>query len=520
MRSPTRRRSSIPALLAPPALRGAALLAAAIAACAAPEPDGAPRVAPDPAEITAGEPEATIGWGPTEAWSQGAGLGQSRAEHTATLLPDGRVLLAGGFHLQVQIVIPMTITAFTLPDATLFDPGTGAFAQAAPMASARHRHTATLLPSGKVLVAGGIVKTWNVSSWTSSSLASAEIYDPAANTWTPAAPLGVVRYDHAAALLQDGRVLVVGGQGGIGQTSTRTAEIYDPASDTWTPAAQPGALRYWPEAAVLLDGRVLATGASGPYFSEIYDPASDTWTPTLSPGFGDHTSTRLLDGRVLVAGGSEAAVYDPAADTWTLAPGLIQRSPPQGIYSSNGIGGQAAVLLPDGRVALLGGREEMDTAEWVWCGTANCCSSYIYQIYYDSTQIYDPATNAWSLGLPLPVATGAHSATLLPGGGLLVAGGYEEGGCNEKEPTTARVFRRHGGLGAPCASALDCGSGFCAGGVCCNKACDWGPCAACSAAEGALQDGICTPATGTLCDDGDPGTPVDICQAGACVGGS
>jgi hypothetical protein len=192
-------------------------------------------------------------------------------------------------------------------------------------------HTATLLTSGGVLVAGG-----------TSSEKVAQLYDPAAATWTMAGTMGIARMGHQAVLLRDGRVLVVGGD--PARSLQSTAEIFDPATLEWTPAS-PLALhrpswRVVPRpdftATRLPDGRVLVVGGNDPTFSgireaEIYDPASDTWQLTARSGVWrvGHSATLLADGRVLVAGGVTdwdfvwlapfAETYDPRSDSWARA---------------------------------------------------------------------------------------------------------------------------------------------------------------------------------------------------------
>ena len=137
----------------------------------------------------------------------------ARFFHTATLLPNGKVLVAGGLH-----------DGSTLASAELYDPASGTWTATGSLATARDHHTATLLPNGKVLVAGGFDG--------SVALASAELYDPASGTWTATGSLATARYGHTATLLPNGKVLVAGGLTDSG--SLASAELYDPASGTWT----------------------------------------------------------------------------------------------------------------------------------------------------------------------------------------------------------------------------------------------------------------------------------------------
>jgi len=151
-------------------------------------------------------------------WHTNSPLLNVRSGHTSTLLPNGKVLVAGG---SVNNGIGGTNRA------ELFDPANGTWAATGSMTNGRTRHTATLLANGKVLVAGGL------SSGSSFYLASAELYDPASGTWSPTGSLNVERIDHTATLLADGRVLAAGGQNN-NQGVLNVAEVYDPATDNWT----------------------------------------------------------------------------------------------------------------------------------------------------------------------------------------------------------------------------------------------------------------------------------------------
>ena len=267
-----------------------------------------------------------------------APLSKARYLHTASLLPDGRVLVAGG---TVQ-------SGAALSSAEIYDLAADTWTAAAALNEARWNHTATLLPNGRVLVAGG---------WTGTLFANAETYDPILNTWTSVANLKTARRNHRARLLPDGRVLVIGGHNGAYLNS---AEIYNPASNAWTPVAHLNTARRNHTATLLPDGWVLVAGgnsgdsaASILASAEIYNPAANTWTSAASLNTARtlHTTTLLPDGRVLAAGGQGAAgylvsaeIYDPAANNWTTV-----------LFSSIDRLYHTATLMPDGRVLVTGG---------------------------------------------------------------------------------------------------------------------------------------------------------------------
>ncbi len=212
-------------------------------------------------------------------------LATARYNSTATLLPNGKVLVAGGEDSSSSV----------LASAELYDPASGTWAPTGSLATARGNQTATLLPNGKVLVAGGRPN--------GGVLTSAELYDPASGTWTPTGSLATARVFHTATLLPNGKVLVAGGL----DTSSvlASAELYDPASGTWTTTGSLATARHFHTATLLPNGKVLVASGSGDASAELYDPASGTWGPTgsLATARNSHTATLLPNGKVLVAGG-------------------------------------------------------------------------------------------------------------------------------------------------------------------------------------------------------------------------
>ena len=236
----------------------------------------------------------------TGTWTPTGSMNTRRRLHTATLLPNGKVLVAGGF-----LDEPGTILGgFTTPTAELYDPASGSWTTTGSLAQQRHQHTATLLPNGKVLVAGGD------GHYSGGGVqASAELYDPTSGTWTSTGNLNARRRIHTATLLPNGKVLVAGG---FDNNIFASAELYDPASGTWSPTGSLVTARINHTATLLQGGKVLVAGgtADGAFESEraeLYDPSSGTWmsTGSLVTGRRDHTATLLSDGDVLVAGGRD-----------------------------------------------------------------------------------------------------------------------------------------------------------------------------------------------------------------------
>jgi N-acetylneuraminic acid mutarotase len=245
-------------------------------------------------------------------WSPLAALHTARAGHSATVLPDGRVLVAGGTGARGS-------TGTTaLASTEVFDPATGAWTAAAPMTETRTGHQAVLLRDGRVLVIGGTVATGGPPA----ALAYCELFDPAAGSWTPTGDLGTGRTGHQATLLPDGTVLVTGGDavgrrpdGRYDARSLDTAERYNPATGTWTAAARMPGPRTRHRGILLRTGQVLLTGGtSGPTFTAgyrtavTYDPGADSWTGTgaLARGRWAYAVAELSDGRIVVAGGIAA----------------------------------------------------------------------------------------------------------------------------------------------------------------------------------------------------------------------
>ena len=225
-------------------------------------------------------------------WQTVTPLPAGRDQHTATLLPNGKVLIVGG-------VLASGVTATAL----IYDPSANTWAPAASLATARSYHTATLLPNGEVMVAGGSPDQGGTV------LASAEIYDPTANTWSAAASLATARMAHTATLLPNGTVLVAGGSNQTGTEALASAEIYDPAANTSSPAGNLATPRFFFTATLLSNGLVLAAGGGNSSAviasAELYDPSANAWSSagSLATSRTNHTATLLSNGMVMVAGG-------------------------------------------------------------------------------------------------------------------------------------------------------------------------------------------------------------------------
>jgi hypothetical protein len=255
-------------------------------------------------------------WDPsTGKFTATGSMNLPRYQHTATLLEDGRVLIVGG--------ADMSDGYDNLASAELYDPATGKFTLTRSMAVGRARQTATLLPDGRVLIAGGANTV---------ALAEAEVYDPATGVFTVTGSMATSR-ERASATLLGGQVLAAGGLGsttpGGAGVALSSAEIYDPATGSFRPTEPMNEARYDQAAAIFSDQAhpsaayvLLAggTGASGQALdtAEVFDPSRDNFGSTrpMSAARGTPTATFVLPGYVLVIGGpatsATADLFDPA----------------------------------------------------------------------------------------------------------------------------------------------------------------------------------------------------------------
>jgi hypothetical protein len=374
-------------------------------------PEIGPSPIPGPTDSSTAEPSATFKPAAPASWTATGSMIQARVDFTAMLLLDGRVLVTGGD-------LGYDAVPRALATAELYDPATGTWTATGSMLQGRYRHTATLLPDGRVLVAGGNV---NGSSQLGirCCLATAELYDPATGTWTATGNLIAARVDHIASLLPDGTVLVAGGDSypntGLEETP---AEVYDPATGTWSATGGGYGPNHDQRAVLLSSGKVFVTGGSGlggP--TQLYDPVSRAWSVTdccvVKPegnGPPNGSVTLLPDGTILVAGGigvdhsgsslprfialDAAVLYDPRTASSTATGSLNALR--QDHFS--------ATLLPNGMVLVVGG------------------SGRDFAVLA-SAELYDPSAGTWIDTASLSEARQGHRAILLPDGTVLVVGG-------------------------------------------------------------------------------------------------
>jgi hypothetical protein len=318
-----------------------------------------------------------------------------RAAHTATPLADGTVLLAGGCTRDGCELDEQGATA------EIYDPASGHFSAVGPLAMPRVSHAAGRLPDGRVLIVGG----WSRSpDGRSRVVAEAEIYDPPGQRFLPAGRMTTPRGGPTLTALADGRLLIVGGQ--RDRDSLASAEVYDPRTGRFEAVGRLGTARMAHAAARLADGRVLISGGSRApgevvASAELFDPATDRFQPagTMLVARHKHAAAPLPDGRVLIVGGSDrrdfqgryasAELYDPGQgrflpaapmatarfkipDALAPLPGggvlvagdgdrLERFEPSGGVFRAvaGGVGAArafaSATPLPDGTVLIVGG---------------------------------------------------------------------------------------------------------------------------------------------------------------------
>ena len=337
---------------------------------------------------------------PSGNFSSTGALTVARYSAAATLLGDGRVLIVGGRGTAADG------STGVLASAELYDPATGKFTPTGSLTTPRAYGTATVLRDGRVLMAGGSDSCPNDVC---DSLASAELYDPQAGTFSPTGSMSIDRAGHSATLLSDGRVLIVGGSDNCTASSCplASAEIYDPNTGKFSSAGSMKVARYGSAAALLADGRVLVAGGDGSgatptlASAEIYDPKTDKFSATgsMATARWGHTATPLEDGRVLVAGGSgisSAEIYDPKTGKF---------SPTDSMAATRDW--HTATGLADGSVLVAGGAD---------CSGSQCAAR-------STADLYNPNTGKFGPAGAMATSRDGHTATLLKDGNVLIAGG-------------------------------------------------------------------------------------------------
>jgi N-acetylneuraminic acid mutarotase len=332
---------------------------------------------------------------PPAAWTMAEPLAEPRWGHTASVLPDGRVLIVGGVH---PVHRNVRDELETLASVEIFDPASGAWLAGPTLHTARAQHAAIVLADGRVLVLGGVaLKVFPRAD----RVPGGEIFDPVTSAWKAIRPPPAEIALPALALLHDKRVIAVGMSDD--PAGPEIAEVYDPSGDSWQRVAAPPWRRLGATATVLVDGTVLAEGGStagmelpdGRPDAAIFNPATGSWR-TIAPlpmGTFGQTSTLLSDRRVVVVGSGGTAVFDLAMERWSRA-----RNPAEPRI------GHVAVALRDGRLLVV--------------GSAQCDGG-------GSAELFDPSIGRWQNLGRIPDA-GDLTATRLLDGRVLIVGGQLE----------------------------------------------------------------------------------------------
>lgn len=329
------------------------------------------------------------------ALNEGPAMLSPRAGHQATALPSGKVLMTGGCAEIGCSAVQRSAELYT-PEGT----EAGRYAGTSSMREARVSHTASLLPDGRVLVAGG---------WTgTATTASAELYDPRTRQFSAATPLSVPRMDGTATALLAGQVLLVGGAQQTNRPSA-AVDLFDPGTNTMKAVSALQTARAHHAAVRLRDGRVLVVGGlvsrnTATASAEIYDPRTGSFSPTgsLNQPRCKHAALPLQDGRVMVLAGSSdcddrrrlasTEIYDPGTGAFSPGPALV--NPRYKVAS-------AAAVLPSGAVLIAGDAQDVE-------------------IWHPGTTSFTALQGRLMAGLAF------STATPLPNGQLLIAGGYDD----------------------------------------------------------------------------------------------
>jgi N-acetylneuraminic acid mutarotase len=344
---------------------------------------------------------STLSFAASGTWSSTGTMISARDGHTATILTNGKLLAAGG-----------TNNGVALTSAELYNSAAGTWASTGSMNTARSHARAVLLSNGSVLVIGGCV-----NDCLSATTNSAELYNPNTGVFTATGSMVQARADFGVTLLANGQVLVAGGctafdvNGCISVTAK--TEIYDPSAGTWKATAALRAARYAMTATLLASGKVLVAGGSTAALdalssSEIYDPTAKTWTlgSKMVQPRADYVSITLATGSVLFAGGentsgvsiNNAELYNPSTGKFTATGNMTATRVEH-----------TAVLLANGQVLVSGGNNQ----------TVNGATPLA------STELYNPATGKWSATGSMSSARAGHTSTVLHNGNVVNAGGSD-----------------------------------------------------------------------------------------------
>jgi N-acetylneuraminic acid mutarotase len=332
-------------------------------------------------------------------WTSIASLHNARESHTATLLSNGNVVVAGGQG-----------SGNVIASTEVYSPTTGAWTTSGSLNTARASAGAVLLSSGYVIVAGGCI-----SSCLGGNTATSELYNSVNGSWSYTGSMITARVYFGMVLLSSGKVLAMGGctgQNSNGCTGvTASAEVYDPSSGTWSATGSMKAARGALTATLLQSGKVLVAGgingAGNPIKSaELYDPSTGkfSYTGSLSTARDEHTATLLANGNVMVTGGENTSsisttkceLYNPSTKVWSSGGNL-----------STARQEHTAVLLANGNILVSGGNK-------VTASTTTVLSS---------AELYNATTGVWSKTGSMHSARVGQSSTLLQSGVVLNAAG-------------------------------------------------------------------------------------------------
>ncbi|MBL9077375.1 MAG: hypothetical protein JNL08_07730 [Planctomycetes bacterium] len=303
----------------------------------------------------------------TDQFTAGPSMTVQRSLHTATRLPNGTWLLAGGVGTNND------------PQAAceIYDPVADTMTAVTPMLSPRMGHTATLLGNGKVLVTGGLVAL-TVTPTQLSAVRDAtnltELYDPATDTWSPGPVLSTPRAGHIAIPRPDGKVLLAGGISwdpviviGWLPAVRASTNLYDPVTNTMAPGPTMANARSMIDALPLGNDRWLLAGGIGSLTlanlgtptatAEIYDAVANTWTTVgpMAAARGNHKAWRLGPNTFLVAGGAAGSILFPtplqSTEVFSTVSNTFSAGPPMVFPRA----GAAAFATPQGQIQLFGG---------------------------------------------------------------------------------------------------------------------------------------------------------------------